>query len=109
MENNNTDKELIKWNTILKNIIIDSKELTKDLLQGINYVLSSGILLLAMGFLTIYFIIIRNPHMGLDFVLIASITITPTIILGIWNIKKYLDLRKKYSRLYQYQQKMNNK
>jgi uncharacterized BrkB/YihY/UPF0761 family membrane protein len=100
------DEELVRWNDIFKNLIVDAKELTKDLLQGVNYVLGSGILLLAMGFLTIYFVVIRNLQMGSDFVLIGLVVSSPAVILGLWNIKKYFDLRKKYSRLYLYQREM---
>jgi len=106
MKEEAVDKELVRWNDIFKNLIVDAKELTKDLLQGINYVLGSGILLLAMGFLTIYFVVIRNVQMGSDFVLIGLVVSSPAVILGLWNIKKYFDLRKKYSRLYLYQREM---
>ena len=106
MKEETVDKELLRWNDIFKNLIVDAKELTKDLLQGINYVLGSGILLLAMGFLTIYFVVIRNVQMGSDFVLIGLVVSSPAVILGLWNIKKYFDLRKKYSRLYLYQREM---
>ena len=100
------DEELVRWNNIFKNLIVDAKELTKDLLQGVNYVLGSGILLLAMGFLTIYFVVVRNLQMGSDFVLIGLVVSSPAVLLGLWNIKKYFDLRRKYSRLYLYQREM---
>jgi len=99
------DEELVKWNDIFKNLIVDAKGLTKDLLQGINYVLGSGILLLAMGFLVVYFVV-RNMQMGSDFVLIGLVVSSPAVSLGLWNIKKYFDLRRKYSRLYLYQREM---
>jgi uncharacterized BrkB/YihY/UPF0761 family membrane protein len=100
------DEELVRWNDIFKNLIVDAKELTEDLLQGVNYVLGSGILLLAMGFLTIYFVVIRNLQMGSDFVFIGLVVSSPAVLLGLWNIRKYFDLRKKYSRLYSYQREM---
>jgi hypothetical protein len=53
MKENSVDETLVKWNDIFKHLIVDAKELTKDLLQGINYVLASGILLLAIGFMNI--------------------------------------------------------
>ena len=99
------DEELVKWNDIFKNLIVDAKGLTKDLLQGINYVLGSGILLLAMGFLVVYFVV-RNMQMGSDFVLIGLVVSSPAVSLGLWNIKKHFDLRRKYSRLYLYQREM---
>jgi hypothetical protein len=106
MKENSVDENLVRWNDIFKNLIVDAKELTKDLLQGINYVLGSGILLLAIGFMNIYFIVIRNAQMGPDFVFIGLAVSSPAIFLGLWNIKKYSDLRKKYSRLYLAQQEM---
>jgi uncharacterized BrkB/YihY/UPF0761 family membrane protein len=106
MKENSVDETLVKWNDIFKHLIVDAKELTKDLLQGINYVLASGILLLAIGFMNIYFIVIRNLQMGSDFVFIGLAVSSPAIFLGLWNIKKYFDLRKKYSRLYLVQQEM---
>ena len=106
MKKDGVDEELVRWNDIFKNLIVDAKELTKDLLQGINYVLGSGILLLAMGFLVVYFVVIRNMQMGSDFVLIGLVVSSPAVLLGLWNIKKYFDLRKKYSRLYLYQREM---
>jgi len=106
MKEDAVDAELVKWNDIFKNLIVDAKGLTKDLLQGINYVLGSGILLLAMGFLVVYFVVVRNVQMGLDFVFVGLIVSSPAIFLGLWNIKKYFDLRRKYSRLYLYQREM---
>ena len=106
MKEEAVDEELVRWNDIFKNLIVDAKELTKDLLQGVNYVLGSGILLLAMGFLTIYFVVIRNLQMGSDFVLMGLVVSSPAVLLGLWNIKKYFDLRKKYSRLYSCQREM---
>ena len=109
MKEEAVDEELVRWNDIFKNLIVDAKELTEDLLQGVNYVLGSGILLLAMGFLTIYFVVIRNVQMGTDFVLIALVVSSPAVILGLWNIKKYFDLRRKYSRLYLYQREIERR
>ena len=105
MKEDVVDEELVKWNDIFKNLIVDAKGLTKDLLQGINYVLGSGILLLAMGFLVVYFVA-RNMQMGSDFVLIGLVVSSPAVLLGLWNIKKYFDLRKKYSRLFSCQREM---
>jgi hypothetical protein len=106
VEEDAVDEELVKWNDIFKNLIVDAKELTGDLLQGINYVLGSGILLLAMSFLVVYFVVVRNMQMGSDFVFIGLVVSSPAGLLGLWNIKKYFDLRKKYSRLYLYQREM---
>jgi uncharacterized BrkB/YihY/UPF0761 family membrane protein len=105
MKEDVVDEELVKWNDIFKNLIVDAKGLTKDLLQGINYVLGSGILLLAMGFLVVYFVV-RNVQMGSDFVFVGLVVSSPAVLLGLWNIKKYFDLRRKYSRLYLYQREM---
>ena len=105
MKEDVVDEELVKWNDIFKNLIVDAKGLTKDLLQGINYVLGSGILLLAMGFLVVYFVV-RNVQMGSDFVFAGLVVSSPAVLLGLWNIKKYFDLRRKYSRLYLYQREM---
>ena len=107
MKEDAVDEKLVKWNDIFKNLIVDAKELTQDLLQGINYVLGSGILLLAMGFLVVYFVL-RNMQMGSDFALIGLMVSSPAVFLGFWNIKKYFDLKRKYSRLYLYQRKMEN-
>jgi len=106
MKKDGVDEELVRWNDIFKNLIVDAKELTRDLLQGINYVLGSGILLLAMGFLVVYFVVVRNMQMGSDFVFIGLAVSSPAVFLGLWNIKKYFDLRRKYSRLYLYQLEM---
>ena len=106
MKKDGVDEELVRWNDIFKNLIVDAKELTRDLLQGINYVLGSGILLLAMGFLVVYFVVVRNMQMGSDFVFIGLVVSSPAVFLGLWNIKKYFDLRKKYSRLFSCQREM---
>jgi hypothetical protein len=107
MKEDALDEELVKWNDIFKNLIVDAKGLTKDLLEGINYVLGTGILSLAMGLLVVYFVV-RNMHMGSDFVFIGLVVSSPAIFLGLWNIKKYFDLRRKYSRLYLYQQELEH-
>ena len=109
MKEDVVDEELVKWNDIFKNLIVDAKGLTKDLLQGINYVLGSGILLLAMGFLVVYFVVVRNIQMGSDFVFVGLVVSSPAVLLGLWNIKKYFDLRRKYSRLYLYQREMERR
>ena len=107
MEKNILDEKLLKWSDIFEKLVVDAKELTKDLLHGINYVLASGILVLSIVFLNSY-LIIRNLHMGSLFILIGLIVILPAVIIVLWNIKKYLDLRKKYSRLYLFQQEMKS-
>ena len=106
MKKDGLNEELVRWNDIFKNLIVDAKELTRDLLQGINYVLGSGILLLAMGFLVVYFVVVRNVQLGSDFVFVGLAVSSPAVLLGLWNIKKYFDLRRKYSRLYLYQREM---
>jgi len=106
MGKNGLDEKLFKWNDIFEKLIVDARDLTKDLLQGINYVLGSGVLLLAIGFMNIHFIVVRNLQMGPDFVFVGLVVSSPAIFLGLWNIKKYLDLRRKYLRLYLFQQEM---
>jgi len=107
MEKNSLDEKLLKWNDIFEKLIVDARDLTKDLLQGVNCVLASGILMLAIGFMN-SFLIIRNLQMGALFVSVGLMVLSPAIFVGLWNIKKYLDLRKKYLRLYLFQQEMES-
>ena len=107
MEKNSLDEKLLKWNDIFEKLIVDARDLTKDLLQGINYVLASGILVLAIVFMN-SFLIIRNLQMSALFVSVGLVVNSPAIFVGLWNIKKYLDLRKKYLRLYLFQQEMES-
>ena len=95
----NIDERLVKWDSILKEIVVDVKELNKDLHEGIKYILGAGILATALGIVVLFFTIryttIQDP---LLWVLLAFTT-GSTLIMGFYNIHKYFLLKRKYSRL----------
>ena len=106
MVENNVDERLIGWNTILEEIRGESELLVKDLLEGIRYVAAAGILLLALG---AYILIIGLRYGKTDdtlFLLVLILPVGSTFLLGIYNLNKYIQLRSRYSRLFDIQSKL---
>lgn len=49
MEKKDLDRELMSWNRIFEELLVDARDLTKDLLDGIRYVGASGVVVIALG------------------------------------------------------------
>jgi hypothetical protein len=106
MDENNIDEKLITWNTILDEIRIDTELMIHDLLSGIAYVAASGILVIALG-LYVLFVGLKygntNEPMFVVGLAIASI---PSFIIGLINLNRYVQLRARYIRLSDLQDKL---
>ena len=106
MTENNIDEKLTSWDNILEEIRGESELLVLDLLEGVRYVAASGVLLLVLG----AYVLFIGLHYGRTddplFILLLFLTMGPTLILGVFNLNKYLQLRGRYSRLFDIQNKL---
>jgi hypothetical protein len=106
MAKKDVDEELVNWNTILEGIIDDSETLVKDLLSGVTYVGAAGVLVIALG---VYVLFIGLRYGNLDdplFILAMIIAPGSNLIVGLFNIHKYIELRSRYSRLFDLHKKL---
>ena len=106
MTSNSIDEELVTWNKILDEIRGDSELLIKDLLEGVRYVAAAGMLVIALG-LYVLFLGIRYGNLD-DPVFILGMILAPgsNFVVGAYNINKYIQLRGRYSRLYDLQKQL---
>jgi hypothetical protein len=106
MASNSVDEELVTWNKILDEIRGDSELLIKDLLEGVRYVAAAGVLVIALG-LYVLFIGLRYGNLD-DPVFILGMILAPgsNFVVGAYNINKYIQLRGRYSRLYDLQKRL---
>jgi len=106
MTSDSIDEELVTWNRILDEIKGDSELLVKDLLEGIRYVAAAGVLVVALG-LYVLFIGLRYGHLD-DPLFILGMVLAPgtNFVVGVYNINKYVQLRGRYSRLYDLQKQL---
>ena len=106
MDSDNIDEELVTWNKILDEIRGDSELLIKDLLEGVKYVAAAGVLVIALG-LYVLFIGLRYGNLD-DPVFILGMILAPgsNFVVGAYNINKYMQLRGRYSRLYNLQKQL---
>ncbi len=108
MGNNDVDNKLLKWNDIFEELIVDARMLTKDLLQGVNYVGASGVVMIALGLVFLMYNIGQFWRGGL-FIGIVLLSTGVDVIIGLWNILKFLQLRKRYRKLYALQTEMDSR
>jgi hypothetical protein len=101
------DDDLINWSKILQDVLTDTKSLVKDLLEGINYILGAGIVIIALGLAILYYNL-RYVQIN-DQLFYIGMIIGPgsNFLIGIINIRKYFMLREKYRNLYDLQRKIN--
>ena len=106
MAKKDMDEELVNWNTILEGIIDDSETLVGDLLSGVTYVGAAGVLVIALG---IYVLFIGLRYGNVDdplFILVMILAPGSNLIVGLFNIHKYIELRSRYSRLFDLRKKL---
>jgi hypothetical protein len=103
----NIDDEVINWNRILQEVLTDTKSLVKDLLEGINYILGAGIVIIALGLAILYYNL-RYVSFN-DPLFYFGMIVGPgsNFLIGILNIRKYFMLRERYRNLYDLQRKIN--
>jgi len=106
MTSNSIDEELVTWNKILDEIRGDSELLIKDLLEGVRYVAAAGVLVIALG-LYVLFIGLRYANLD-DPVFLLGMILAPgsNFVVGAYNINKYIQLRGRYSRLFELQKQL---
>ena len=99
MAKNNVDERLVKWDSILRELVVDVRELNRDLQESIRYVGGAGVVVISLGLMVLFFTIryatIQDPLLWA----ILALTTGSTFVVGFFNIHKYLLLRWKYSRL----------
>ncbi|MHA1267806.1 MAG: hypothetical protein ACTSRS_21415 [Candidatus Helarchaeota archaeon] len=93
------DERLVKWDSILRELVVDVRELNRDLQESIRYVGGAGVVVIALG-LTVLFFVIRYATVQ-DPLLWAALALTTgtNLVVGLFNVHRYLLLRRKYSRL----------
>ena len=106
MASNSVDEGLVTWNRILDEIRGDSELLIKDLLEGVRYVAAAGVLVIALG-LYVLFIGLRYGNVD-DPVFLLGMILAPgsNFVMGAYNINKYMQLRGRYSRLFELQKQL---
>ncbi len=106
MASDGIDEELVTWNNILDEIRGDSEMLVKDLLEGVRYVAAAGVLVIALGLYVLY-IGLRYGNLD-DPVFILGMLLAPgsNLVVGAYNINKYIQLRGRYGRLYDLQKQL---
>jgi hypothetical protein len=105
MAEKDVDEELVNWNTILDELIGGSEVLLKDLLEGVRYVGASGVLLICLGVTVLMY---NSRLWGSDTGLMAVsmlVSVCPVAV-GLFSINKYIQLRSRYSRLFDLQMKL---
>jgi len=100
------DKKLVEWNTILDEIKGESELLVIDLLEGIKYVAAAGVLVILLGAYVLY-MGLRLGNTG-DPMFILAMILAPgsNFVVGLLNLNKYFQLRGRYGRLYDIQHKL---
>jgi len=106
MVKNDVDERLTRWNEIFDELLIDAGNLSRDLLSGINYVGASGVLVIALGFVVLYYNIRTASLEDPLFWVMLVLTVGSNFVLGLYNIMKFLQLKRKYSRLSDMQVRM---
>jgi hypothetical protein len=106
MEKNNIDETLIEWNTILEEIRGESELLIKDLSASVNYVATAGILVILLGAYVLYNGLTYGKTDTPFFILGLIIVPGSNFVIGLINLNKYLQLRGRYSRLFEIQNKL---
>ncbi|UCD45569.1 MAG: hypothetical protein JSV27_03540 [Candidatus Bathyarchaeota archaeon] len=95
----NIDERLVKWDSILRELVVDVRELNRDLQESIRYVGSAGVVVIALGltvlFYTTRYASVQDPL----FWAILALTTGSNFVVGFFNIHRYLLLKRKYSRL----------
>ncbi|MHA1227164.1 MAG: hypothetical protein ACTSPV_10525 [Candidatus Hodarchaeales archaeon] len=100
------DERLVKWDSILRELVVDVRELNRDLQESIRYVGGAGVVVIALG-LTVLFFVIRYATVQ-DPLLWAILALTTglNLVVGLFNVHRYLLLRRKYSRLNELQREL---
>lgn len=106
MDENNIDEKLITWNTVLDEIRVDTDLMIHDLLAGIAYVGASGILVILLGIYVLFVGIKYGNTQDPIFVAVLIVASIPSLLVGIINLNRYVQLRARYTRLSDLQNKL---
>jgi 2-methylisocitrate lyase-like PEP mutase family enzyme len=95
------DEKLGKWNEIFDELTLDAKSLIKDIRDMINYIAICAALMMMMGVAAISIAVLRQ----MEAKYIAASVIIFSIMVGnaYLLVRKWLDLRIRYDRLYSLQ------
>jgi membrane protein implicated in regulation of membrane protease activity len=100
------DEKLGRWNEIFDELTLDAKSLIKDIRDMISYIAFCAMLMLMIGIAAIGIAILRQME--------AKYIATSVIIFSIMAgnayllIRKWLDFRIRYNRLYSLQNKIES-
>jgi hypothetical protein len=101
----NVDEELVKWNDIFEELLIDAKTLIKDLSEGINYIAVSAFIVILIGGAALIVGLDRGESkyvaVGLMIFCICSFN-------GAMTLRKWHKLKSRYNRLQSLQREMEH-
>jgi hypothetical protein len=100
------DEKLGKWNEIFDELTLDAKSLIKDIRDMISYIAFCAALMLMIGVAAISIAVLRQ----MEAKYIATSIIVFSIMAGnaYLLIRKWLDFRIRYNRLYSLQNKIES-
>ena len=100
------DEKLGKWNEIFDELTLDAKSLIKDIRDMISYIAFCAMLMLMIGVAAISIAVLRQ----MEAKYIATSIIVFSIMAGnaYLLIRKWLDFRIRYNRLYSLQNKIES-
>ena len=99
MEKNDVDEKLMSWNNIFEELLIDVRDLTKDLHSSIGYVGASGVLVIALGLYVLFTFLRYSTIQDPILYVILGLVTGSNFIVGFINIRKFFQLRSKYTSL----------
>jgi uncharacterized membrane protein HdeD (DUF308 family) len=102
----NIDERLVKWNSILRELVVDVRELNRDLQESIRYVGGAGVLVISLGLMVLFFTVRYASVQDPVYWAILALTTGLNLVVGFFNIHRYLLLRGKYSRLNELQREL---
>jgi len=100
------DEKLGKWNEIFDELTLDAKSLIKDIRDMISYIAICAALMLMMGVAAIGIAILRQ--MEVKYIAFSVIIFSVLAGNAYLLIRKWLDFRIRYNRLYSLQNKIES-
>ena len=96
-DDKNVDEKLIKWNDIFKELALDAQTLIKDLLDSINYIAISALIVLLLGGAALSIAIIQAK--GVQYIAMGVIIFSICAGNAGRVLYKWYRLRNKYKHL----------
>jgi hypothetical protein len=105
MSKKDVDEKLMDWNKIFEELTLDTKALIKDLLEGINYIAFSALIMILIGSAAL---IIGIDRGGAKYAAMGLIIFSIAAGNGAMTFRKWWALKKKYELLNALQGKLQS-